>query len=81
MNEDSRPSFGVLLRRYRRAAGLTQEELAERARLSAHGISNLERGERRASRRDAVELLAGALGLEPAKRAALAYALDDAGST
>ena len=39
--------FGSLLRRYRLAAGLTQEELAERANLSVQGISNLERGVRR----------------------------------
>ena len=38
------PSFGQLLRRYRKAAGLTQEALAERALLSAYTISALERG-------------------------------------
>jgi transcriptional regulator with XRE-family HTH domain len=37
-------SFGELLRDHRRAAGLTQEELAERAGLSARSISELERG-------------------------------------
>jgi predicted ATPase/DNA-binding XRE family transcriptional regulator len=37
-------SFGDLLRRLRREAGLTQEELAERAGLSVRGISDLERG-------------------------------------
>jgi non-specific serine/threonine protein kinase len=36
--------FGDLLRRYRRAAGLTQEALAERAGLSVHGVQKLERG-------------------------------------
>ena len=41
------PSFAVLLRRYRIAAGLSQEELAERAGLSRRGISDLERGQRR----------------------------------
>ncbi len=39
-------SFGALLKRYRQAAGLTQEELAERAGLSRRGIADLERGER-----------------------------------
>ena len=34
--------FGNLLRRYRVAAGLTQEELAERAGVSTRGISDLE---------------------------------------
>jgi len=40
--------FGVLLLRYRMAAGLSQEDLAERAGLSRRGISDLERGARRA---------------------------------
>lgn len=34
--------FGVLLNRYRAAAGLSQEELAEAAGLSRRGISNPE---------------------------------------
>ena len=38
--------FGGELRRYRESAGLSQEELAERAGLTAKGISALERGER-----------------------------------
>src|SRR5262249_50078999 len=45
------PTFGELLRRHRRAAGLTQDQLAERAGLSVRGISDLERG-RRPPRRD-----------------------------
>jgi DNA-binding XRE family transcriptional regulator len=36
--------FGRLLRRFRLAAGLSQEALAERARMSIEGISALERG-------------------------------------
>ena len=40
--------FGVLLRRYRVAALLTQEELATRARLSADTIRALESGKRHA---------------------------------
>jgi transcriptional regulator with XRE-family HTH domain len=39
-------TFGALLRRWRQAAGLTQEELAERAGLSRRGINDLERGAR-----------------------------------
>jgi transcriptional regulator with XRE-family HTH domain len=39
--------FAVLLQQYRQAAGLSQEELAERAGLSARGIADLERGVRR----------------------------------
>ena len=44
---DAGITFGELLRRYRTAAGLTQEELAARAGLTPQGISLLERGERR----------------------------------
>ena len=55
--------FGEMLRRHRVAAGLTQEELAERAAMSAHGVRSLERGYRTTPRRDTVTLLAGALGL------------------
>jgi transcriptional regulator with XRE-family HTH domain len=37
-------SFGELLRQHRLAQGLTQEALAERAGLSAHGVLKLEGG-------------------------------------
>jgi transcriptional regulator with XRE-family HTH domain len=40
-------SFAHLLRQYRTAAGLTQQELAERAGLSARGVQDLERAIRR----------------------------------
>jgi predicted ATPase/DNA-binding XRE family transcriptional regulator len=64
-------SFGTLLRRYREAAGMTQEALAERAGLSVRGISDLERGVRQSPRRETVDLLADALALPPHKRALL----------
>lgn len=64
--------FGPLLRRYRAAAGLTQEELAERAGLSTRAISDLERGVKRAPRRETIELLADALALTAQKRALFA---------
>ncbi|HET8631024.1 MAG TPA: tetratricopeptide repeat protein [Thermomicrobiales bacterium] len=64
------PEFGLLLKRYRVAAGLTQDELAERAGLSAHGISDLERGARTRPHRDTVALLADALDLCAEDRAA-----------
>jgi DNA-binding CsgD family transcriptional regulator/transcriptional regulator with XRE-family HTH domain len=64
----SEPGFGERLRRARLAAGLTQEELAERAGLSVRGISDLERGARRAPRRDTLALLADALKLDEADR-------------
>jgi tetratricopeptide (TPR) repeat protein/transcriptional regulator with XRE-family HTH domain len=62
-------SFAEQLRRYRQQAGLTQEELAARARLSARGIRALEQGERTLPHRDTVRLLADALRLEPENRA------------
>jgi WD40 repeat protein/transcriptional regulator with XRE-family HTH domain len=64
-------SFGLLLRRYRQAAGLTQEELAERAHLSTRAISDLERGLKRTPRRDTIALLVEALELSPEDAAAL----------
>jgi predicted ATPase/transcriptional regulator with XRE-family HTH domain len=42
-SSDAAASFGELLREHRLAQGLTQEGLAERAGLSAHGILKLER--------------------------------------
>lgn len=63
MSSGASPSFGDLLRQHRRAAELTQEELAARAGLSARGINDLERGARRTPRRDTVALLADALHL------------------
>jgi tetratricopeptide (TPR) repeat protein/transcriptional regulator with XRE-family HTH domain len=64
-------SLADLVRRYRRAAALTQEELAERAGLSARVISDLERGLRQRPRRGTLALLADALDLAPDERAAL----------
>jgi non-specific serine/threonine protein kinase len=55
--------FGDLLREYRRAAGLTQEELAERAGVSPRSISELERGGAHVPRRDTIDLLVRALNL------------------
>ncbi len=67
-----RSDFAALLRKYRRAAGLTQEELAERAGLSPRAISDLERGVRRAARRATVDLLTAALDLDQQERSTLA---------
>ena len=63
-------SFGTLLRRARRAAGLTQEEVAERAGVSVRTISDLERGVSHTPHTDTVTLLAEALGLQDRDRAA-----------
>jgi LuxR family transcriptional regulator, maltose regulon positive regulatory protein len=64
-------SFGDLLRRYRVAAGLSQEALAEQARMSARAISDLERGVHRLPYKDTVAQLATALGLTATERALL----------
>ncbi len=77
MEQEARPGssgFGQLLRRYRLAAGLSQEALAERARMSAEGISALERGYRRSPQRETLELLASALALDGEQRRNFAMA-------
>ena len=56
-------TFGQLLRQLRVEAGLTQEELAEAAKLSPRSISDLERGINLTARKDTARLLARALGL------------------
>ncbi len=63
-------SFGTLLRRYRIAAGSTQEELAERAGVSVRRIGDLERGVQQTPHKTTVALLAEALGLAASERAA-----------
>jgi predicted ATPase len=66
-NERAGSAFGTLLRRHRLAAGLSQEVLAEQARMSANGIGALERGDRRYPYRETVMLLRKALGLNAAE--------------
>ena len=56
-------SFGAHLKALREAAGYTQEELATIAGLSVHGVSALERGERRRPHVDTVRALSAALDL------------------
>jgi predicted ATPase/DNA-binding XRE family transcriptional regulator len=68
-------NFGDLLRRHRRAAGLTQEELAERASLSVRGLSDLERGVKQAPHRYTVQMLADALELSKEDHLALEGAI------
>src|SRR5690348_13918657 len=72
------PGFGELLRRYRAAAGLSQEELAERAGLSARGIADLERGVRTVPYPRTVRQLAEVLGLGADERALLLAARNHA---
>jgi predicted ATPase len=68
---DGRRHFGAVLKRFRVAAGLTHEALAERSSLGARTISDLERGVSRAPRADTLALLVGALGLSPEQQAEL----------
>ena len=67
--------FGELLRRHRVAAGLSQEELAERAALTAKAISALETGERRRPYPQTVRALADALDLRDVDRSLLIAAV------
>ncbi len=79
--EGAGASFGALVRHHRLRAGLTQERLAERARLSARAVADLERLPTRRPRLDTAALLADALGLEDPERAAfLAVARGEAPS-
>jgi len=73
-------NFGDLLRRHRLAADLSQEALAERTGLSAHGISALERGVNRTAQRETLLRLANALALSSQDRAAFLGAARRAGS-
>ncbi|HZS92091.1 MAG TPA: AAA family ATPase [Chloroflexota bacterium] len=60
---------GEVIRRYRQVAGLTQEELAERAEVGVRVVSDIERGVPRAHRPATIARLADALGLSPQDRA------------
>jgi predicted ATPase/transcriptional regulator with XRE-family HTH domain len=66
--------FGAALRRHRLAAGLSQERLAELARISIEAVGALERGTRKTPQRQTLQLLIDALRLTPAERDALAIA-------
>jgi predicted ATPase/DNA-binding XRE family transcriptional regulator len=67
----ARPRFGLLLKRHRLSAGLSQEALAERAGVSWRTISDLERGVKQGPRGSTLRLLADALALGTEERAAL----------
>src|SRR5687768_3059759 len=64
-------SFGTQLRYFRERAGLTQEQLAAKAGLTAKAISALERGERSQPYLHTVHALAAALDLSKDECAAL----------
>jgi tetratricopeptide (TPR) repeat protein/transcriptional regulator with XRE-family HTH domain len=70
MSSGPESSFANLLRCFRLAAYLTQEDLADRARLSVRAISDLERGVNHAPRNETLALLTKALGLSAEERAA-----------
>jgi tetratricopeptide (TPR) repeat protein len=67
-------TFGALLRRYRRAVGLTQEELAELSGLSARAIADIERGRTSRPYRSSVRALGDALNLSAEERELLTRA-------
>jgi len=67
---DTAESLGDLLRRHRVDSTLTQEELAERADISARTVSDIERGLRTGVYRDTARRLADGLGLDGSERIA-----------
>lgn len=68
-----RETFAANLRRYRKAVGLSQEELAHRAQIDRTYVSSLERCQYAATL-DVIEKLAVELGIEPAELLAIAEA-------
>jgi tetratricopeptide (TPR) repeat protein/transcriptional regulator with XRE-family HTH domain len=73
--------FGEVLRQYRLAAGLTQEELAARSGLSVRAIRDLERAWTGRPYHRSVRLLADALKLTDAQRSGLYGLARDQGGT
>lgn len=69
--------LGLLLRRLRRGAALSQDELANRSGVSARTISDLERGQRASAHFETLRMLAGALDLSAEDRARLIKVAQD----
>ena len=67
--------FGTLLRQYRIALGLTQEELAERAGIGVRTIKGMEQRQRHVPRADTLHRVVTALQLGPDQSTALLGAL------
>ena len=65
--EDRGADVGSLVRIRRRAAGLTQRELADRAQVSLGTVRDLEQGRTHRPRPGSMTRLAGALGLDAAR--------------
>jgi transcriptional regulator with XRE-family HTH domain len=78
-NGDHEAPFGAELKRLRYAAGLTQEELASRAGLTAKAVSALERDVRKRPYPHTVRSLTDALDLTDAERATLQAAVPGRG--
>jgi predicted ATPase/transcriptional regulator with XRE-family HTH domain len=78
-HEVERP-FGDVLRQARRAAALSQQELAERAGLTVNGIGQLERGVRTHPYPHTVRALADALGLAGGDRDVFLSSAPDRGN-
>jgi DNA-binding XRE family transcriptional regulator len=68
-----RAGAGELIRRYRIAAGLSQEELSEKADISVRTVRNLEHGRVHRPRHSTLQLLAVALGLDDGTTARLTH--------
>ncbi len=75
MKAVGRDPFGELLKRFRLHAGMTQSDLAERAKLSVEAISTLERGARTRPHVETVTSLARALDLPPQREVELRSAV------
>lgn len=79
MNSQAAPAgLDALLRSARRRAGLTQEQLAGLSTVSVRAIRDLEQGRVQHPRKDTLRLLADAMRLGGARRAALELAVDGA---
>ena len=74
-------SFSTRLRGLRKDAGLTQQELAQRAGLSLNAVNALERGARKHPYPHTVRSLADALGLSEEERSSLLAAVPGQGKT
>jgi predicted ATPase/transcriptional regulator with XRE-family HTH domain len=72
---ESQETFAALFRRMRKAAGLSQEELAERAGVSVRSVTNIEGGALHLPRQETLHLLAAALELTTGQEADLRAAV------
>ncbi|MER5964367.1 helix-turn-helix domain-containing protein [Streptomyces sp. NPDC002057] len=78
MTEASPDGLAEQLRSARQWAGITQEQLAGLSTVSVRAIRDLEQGRVRHPRRETLRLLAGAMRLSDARRAALELAVEGA---